>query len=81
MAIKNVSKGLKFFFIDGFAAIPLVLTLVHIRIYTLVITALLVISLTVLRHLGLRTEWLWRFLRSRVAGNDRSARPYWRKNI
>ncbi len=66
----------KFFMIDAYSAIPLFLTLLHIRLWTVALTISVCIFFMILNRFGFSLPVFLRWLRSFIAGNNRSARTW-----
>lgn len=65
----------RFFFIDGFSAIPLFLFLLHIRLWTFILAGCICLFFAVLNRFGFTLPVFIRWLRSFIAGNERHSRP------
>lgn len=66
----------KFFFIDAFSAIPLLLFLLHIRLWTFILALLVCAFFMTLNRFGFTLPVFFRWLRSFVAGNIRNSRSW-----
>lgn len=65
------------FGIDARAYLPAILLLVHIRLWTLGITAVSIAVFGFLAMRGLPLPVLYRKIKHRLAGKSRAARPWW----
>ena len=69
----------RFFIIDAYAALPLVIFLVHIRLWTFVLASTIVIFFCILERFKFTVPVFLRWLRSTLAGPIRIAHPWWRE--
>ncbi|HCU04768.1 MAG: phosphoesterase [Gammaproteobacteria bacterium GWE2_42_36] len=76
---RDSARPVRFFFIDGKAAFPLVLFLLHIRLWTFIIALTCSIFFTVLSHFGFSPIVFLRWLRNFIAGDRKAAYPSWMK--
>lgn len=74
----NASMRVKFYFLDGFIAAPLLLLMLYPRTETLMVLAVLSTILVLLDKRGMRLPMLMRFSRNILAGPTRYIRPWWR---
>jgi len=68
----------KFYMVDGRAAFPLLLFLLHIRLWTFVVAIVATVFFTVLQKYGYTITVFWRRLRCILAGKVKLATPWWR---
>ncbi|MGD9592082.1 MAG: IcmT/TraK family protein [Candidatus Berkiella sp.] len=66
----------KFFFMDAYSAIPLLLFLLHIRLWTFALACCVCLFFVILNRFGFSLPIFVRWLRSFVAGKDRYARTW-----
>lgn len=66
----------RFFFMDAYSAIPLLLFLLHIRWWTLGVACSVCAFFSILNRFGFTLPIFIRWLRAFVAGNQRIARPW-----
>lgn len=66
----------KFFFMDAYSAIPLLLFLLHIRIWTFILAVLVCIFFSILNRFGFSLPVFVRWLRAFIAGNNRYSRSW-----
>ncbi len=71
----------KFFFMDAYSAIPLLLFLLHIRIWTFILACCVCAFFVVLNRFGFSLPIFLRWMRAFVAGNTRYARPWIHRKI
>lgn len=76
---RDSARNPRFFMIDALAAIPLVLFLLHIKLWTFIVTLTLVIFFAVLERFKFTVPIFLRWLRSTIAGKHRVAHPWWRE--
>lgn len=75
---RDSSRNPRFFFIDAYASLPLVIMLVHIRLWTF-LSALAVIGFfVILEKFKFTVPVFMRWLRTFFAGNIKTAYPWWR---
>lgn len=74
---RDSARSIRFFIWDGQAAFPMVLFLVHMRIWTLVVAVLTMMFFTVLNRYGFTPIVFLRWLRSLAAGKRKISRPWW----
>ncbi len=65
-----------FFIMDAYSAIPLLLFLLHIRLWTFIAACCACAFFTMLARWGFTLPVFKRWLRSFIAGNTRSAKPW-----
>lgn len=66
----------KFFFMDAYSAIPLLLFLLHIRLWTFITACLVCVFFVILNRFGFTLPVFIRWLRAFVAGNNRYSRSW-----
>lgn len=71
----------KFFILDAYSAIPLLLFLLHIRIWTFVLCVCICLFFGLLNRFGFSLPVFLRLLRSFLAGNVRHVHPWWEKKF
>jgi len=70
-----------FFMIDARSAMPLVLFLLHIRLWTFFLSLCICIFFMVLNRFGFTLPVFVRWLRSFLAGNNRSTRTWYMRRL
>lgn len=78
-AWRDTARSTRFFFIDYRAAFPLLLFLLHIRLWTFVVVLLVICALYGLERYGFTVPIFLRIFRGWLAGPRKVARPWWRK--
>lgn len=74
---RDSARTPKFFVLDAYSALPFLFFLLHIRLWTFLICAGICIFFALLNKFGFSLPVFLRFARSFLAGNNRSARPWW----
>jgi intracellular multiplication protein IcmT len=74
---RDSARSVKLFFIDGAAAFPLLLFIVHIRLWTFILAVIAMLFFTLLNHYGFTVAVFFRWLRNFAAGNRRIVAPWW----
>lgn len=75
---RDIARTPRFYFMDSLAALPLLLFVLHIRLWTLGIALSLIIFLMVLERFKFTLPVFMRWLRATLAGPLRVAKPWWR---
>jgi len=76
---RDSARTPKFFMMDAYSAIPLVLFLLHIRLWTLILACSICAFFMILNRFGFSVPVFMRWLRAYLAGNRRFSRPWWKK--
>jgi intracellular multiplication protein IcmT len=74
---RDSARSVRFFIWDGQAVFPMVLFLMHIRIWTFVVAVLTMMFFTILNRYGFSPVVFLRWLRSIVAGSRKMSTPWW----
>ncbi len=74
---RDSARNAKFFFIDAKAAFPILLFLVHIKLWTFIIAMVVMVFFTVLNRFGYTIDVFFRIFRSMLAGPRKMAIPWW----
>jgi intracellular multiplication protein IcmT len=74
---RDSARPVKFFIVDAQAGFPILLFLVHIRMWTLVLAVIAMLFFTLLNRFGFSVIVFARLLRSVAAGNRKIAKPWW----
>lgn len=75
---RDSARSARFFMVDARAAFPLFLFLMHIRIWTGVLVLVSAVFFAIIEHYGFTVPVFLRWLRAFLAGNIRSAQPWWK---
>ncbi len=78
-AWRDSARRPRFFVVDAYAALPMVLFFVHIRWWTFITAILVMIFFGILERFNFTVPIFLRWLRSTLAGRVRIARPSWRQ--
>jgi intracellular multiplication protein IcmT len=76
---RDSARTPRFFMVDALAALPLVLFLLHIRLWTFYIAIVTVIFFAILERFNFTVPVFMRWARSTIAGKIRVAKPTWRE--
>lgn len=76
---RDSSRTARFFVIDAAAAFPLVLFLLHMRVWSFVVAVLTMSFFTLLRHYGFSVPVFLRWLRCFIAGPRKYSVAWWRE--
>lgn len=74
---RDSARTPQFFFIDGYAAFPMLLFILHIRLWTFLIACGATVFFTILKRYGFSPSIFFRWLRSLLAGKRKIAQPWW----
>lgn len=74
---RDSARTPQLFIIDAYAIFPMILFLLHIRLWTLYVTLLTTIFFVIVRKFGFTVPVFLRFLRAWIAGSRRVAYPWW----
>ena len=74
---RDSARSIRFFIWDGKAAFPMVLFLMHMRIWTFVVALATMMFFTVLNRYGFSPVVFFRWLRNLLAGRRKLAIPWW----
>lgn len=74
---RDSARRAKFFIIDANATFPLLVFLLHIRLWTFLLAVFTCLFFAALERFGFTLPVFKRWLRCLFAGNDRFARPWW----
>lgn len=68
----------KFYLIDAGAALPMLIFLLHIRLWTFMVAILATIFFTILARYGFTVTVFFRWLRNFLGGSRKRSIPWWR---
>lgn len=74
---RDSARPIKFFIWDGKAAFPMVLFLMHIRLWTFIVAVATMMFFTILNRYGFSPMVFLRWARSSIAGKRKIATPWW----
>lgn len=75
---RDSARSARFFMVDARAAFPIFIFLMHIRIWTGVLVIVSALFFGFIEHYGFTVPVFLRWLRSLLAGKNRSSTPWWR---
>ena len=76
---RDASRTPRFFFVDAYAAFPLVLMLLHIKLWTFLLALTTMTFFMVLERFKFTLPVFKRWLKTTIAGHIRYAYPWWRQ--
>lgn len=76
---RDAARTPRFFFIDAFAVFPLLLMLLHIRLWTFMIALTAMTFFMILERFKFTLPVFRRWLKTTLAGPIRTAYPWWRQ--
>jgi intracellular multiplication protein IcmT len=76
---RDAARTPRFYFMDAFAAFPLLLFLLHIKLWTFLTAIAFIGFFIILEKFKFTVPVFFRWLRSTLAGPHRGARPWWRE--
>lgn len=74
---RDSARSIRFFLWDGKAAFPMLLFLMHMRIWTLAVAVGAMMFFTILNRYGFTPIVFFRWLRNLAAGKRKISRPWW----
>lgn len=74
---RDSARSIRFFLWDGKAAFPMLLFLMHMRIWTLVVAVGAMMFFSILNRYGFTPIVFFRWLRNLAAGKRKISRPWW----
>lgn len=74
---RDSARSVRFFIWDGKTAFPMLLFLLHIRIWTFVVALIAMLFFTVLNRYGFSIDVFLRWFRNLIAGRRKAAIPWW----
>jgi intracellular multiplication protein IcmT len=76
---RDSARNVRFWIIDSSACFPLLLFLLHIRLWTFTLAIIATIFLALLERYGFTLKVFGRLVRSFVAGPRKIAQPWWKR--
>lgn len=76
---RDTARTPQFFFIDGRATFPLLLFLLHLRLWTFITAMIFTFFFSSLQYFGITLAIFSRWLRNFLTGNRKIASPWWFK--
>lgn len=74
---RDSARPIKFFIWDGRAVFPVVLLLIHIAVWTVILTVVLIAFFSLLNRYGFTPIVFLRWIRSAIAGPRKMSVPWW----
>lgn len=74
---RDSARSVRFFIWDGQAAFPMLIFLMHIRIWTFVVAVVTMMFFTILNRYGFSPIVFLRWLRNVIAGQRKMAIAWW----
>lgn len=75
---RDVARTPRFYFMDAWSALPILLFLMHMRLWTFILSIVCMIFFIILEKFKFTVPVFFRWLRATIAGPIRSAKPWWR---
>lgn len=75
---RDSARVVRLWIIDFRAAFPLLILLLHIRLWTFIFAVLATLFFAALEHYGFSVGVFLRFLRAYIAGPRKIAQPWWK---
>jgi intracellular multiplication protein IcmT len=75
---RDSARPARFFFVDYRAAFPLLLFLLHIKLWTFIAAIVTMVILAVIEHYGFTVNVFLRWLRTLLAGSRKFSSPWWK---
>lgn len=69
----------RFFVVDARAAFPLVLFLLHMRLWTFIVAVLFMLFFAMLERFGFTVQIFFRWFKAFLAGPHKTAAPWWKE--
>jgi intracellular multiplication protein IcmT len=69
----------RLFMIDARSAFPLLLFLMHIKLWSFILALIVTIFFAIIEHYGLSATVFFRSVRTVLAGKIKPSKPWWRK--
>lgn len=76
---RDSARQARFFFVDAYAAFPILLMLLHIRVWTFLLAIGFMIFFAILERFKFTVPVFFRWLRNFMAGPIKIAKPWWRE--
>lgn len=76
---RDSARRAKFFVIDAYATFPLLLFLLHIRLWTFILAICTMAFFGTIEKFGFTVPVFLRWIRNFLAGNLKTSSPWWQK--
>ncbi len=74
---RDSARPVRFFIWDGQAVFPVMILILHIALWTFVLTVSLIFFFTILNRFGFSPKVFGRWIRASIAGPRKMALPWW----
>ncbi len=74
---RDVARTPRFYFMDAWSALPILIFLMHMRLWTFLLSLVWIAFFIVLEKFKFTVPVFFRWLRATLAGPLRSAKPWW----
>lgn len=74
---RDTARRVKFFVWDGNAVFPMLIFLVHMRLWTFILAIVAMVFFTILNRYGFSPRVFMRWIRCRIAGPRKFVTPWW----
>jgi intracellular multiplication protein IcmT len=75
---RDSARNVRFFIIDYRAAFPLLIALLHIRLWTIMFAVFATVFFSLLERFGFTVSVFVRWVRAYIAGPRKIAQPWWK---
>lgn len=76
---RDSARSARFFLVDARAAFPILLFLLHIRIWTAILAGVAIVFFGILEHFGFTVPVFLRYVRTVLSGPRKISQPWWRR--
>ncbi len=76
---RDSARSARFYMVDANASFPLLLFLVHMKLWTFILAILFMIFFSIVARFGFTVPIFFRWFRSTLAGPRKYAIPWWKE--
>ncbi len=76
---RDSARSVRLFFLDFRACFPLLILMLHIRLWTFIIALIATVFFATLERYGFTLIVFLRWFRTFIAGNRKIAQPWWKR--
>ena len=76
---RDAARQTRFFFVDAYAAFPILIMLLHVKLWTCLLSIGCIIFFAILERFKFTVPVFFRWLKTTIAGPLKIARPWWRE--
>jgi intracellular multiplication protein IcmT len=76
---RDSARSARFFMVDAVAAFPLVLFLLHIKLWSFIVAIVTMLFFSILKRFGFSFSVFARWLRGFLAGSRKFSSPWWKE--